>query len=351
MDNIKRILFFQPALPIYRLSFFKKLSELLPFELNVLASRVDTLEVNSVNYDKLTIVGDFLKIGPFLWQKGIPLFDVDKKDIIVISGNIRIINYMLLFVLCKIRNIKVIWWGQGWTAGKRTLFSLLRRKIMLFADGIAVYTHKEANNIKHKNIVGLNNGIDLNEIKLDTFEDMPSDILTLFFIGRLTEKSNILFLLKALSKLERTYHLNIIGDGILENAVINFINDNNMNDFVTLHGSISDNEKIIKISKRCDFFIYTGSVGLSLIHAFALSLPAIIHDNSFEHMPEFAAFENGINGISFKYNDLDDLISVLNTIDKHNSKELSKSARLTVERTFNSDDMALRFLSIVNRLF
>lgn len=352
------IYFIQPVIPKYRVSFFNELNKHHP--LSVQYSKVDFLGVKSyessnIEFNKIE-AKEFLSLyNQLFWQKGIKLLDYNKDDVVVISGNPRVINHMLLMLICKIRNIPVIWWGQGWTASSHGFFSKMRLLLMTLADGVAVYTEDEAKKLKHiKNIIGLNNGLDVDSIRSLNEKSVNQNMrrnldktLNLLFIGRLTEKSNINFLINTIPLINRSIHLHVIGSGPLTSSIKKLISANNVSSNVTMHGAIYNESDISKIANICDFFIYPGSVGLSLIHAYAYGLPAIIHNCSYEHMPEFSAFINGYNGVSFILNDKYSLANAIDSIDYNSIDTLKKNAYDTVSNTYNTKDMAKRFSNLI----
>ncbi|MGC7892373.1 hypothetical protein B9J90_06990 [Vibrio sp. V09_P4A23P171] len=346
-----RLVFLQPALPTYRVSFFESLIFKSNYNVEIYASPRDFLNVKTVQCKGLHLVGNFIKIGPFYWQAGLKVGDISEDDIIVVSGNPRIINYMLLYFKCKLKKRKVIWWGQGWTAGSKGISSRIRRKLMIFSDGIAVYTEKESKEISHRNIIGLNNGLDVNSVPIFDKKLVKKDeVIRLVFIGRLTKKANVNILFKALSKVRVSYHLSIIGDGDVKNDLELLAEELDISSNITWHGQLFNNDNISKITNLCDVFVYPGAVGLSLIHAFSLSLPALVHNEENHHMPEFAAFKESYNGISFSRNNIESLSSVIDSLDKNKLLEMSKNARDTVSESFNTEDMADRFCSLIRKV-
>jgi glycosyltransferase involved in cell wall biosynthesis len=339
------IYFFQPAAPKYRIPFYDKLSE--SCDINVFVAREDFLGVKSeLHPEYIKLAGEFIGFFGAYWHKGVPFSIFMKNDIVVISGNPRILNYMLLLLFCRLRGIKTVWWGQGWTAGKRGVFAQLRRKIMHLADVVLLYTDKEVKEFGGgKKIHALNNGIDTENIpraKLNVDKYHQCSSLNLLFIGRLTKKANMQFLLKALSRLEREYLLHVVGSGEELSALQMLAADLNLSDSVIWHGEVFDEVKISEIASFSHAFIYPGAVGLSLIHAFAHSLPAIVNKDDKYHMPEFAAFEEGYNGLG--YCGEDDLVSLLNSLEISDLLVMSGNARNAVELSYNTSDMADRFL-------
>ncbi|PMG95099.1 glycosyltransferase family 4 protein [Vibrio breoganii] len=345
---MNKIVFLQPALPQYRLDFFEEVKKITKCDIEVYAAKTDFLGVNSVKYSEAFYVDNFVKFGPFYWLKKLGLPTLKKQDVLVVSGNPRILNFMLIFFYYKFLGVKTIWWGQGWTAGKKGLLPKIRRKLMLIADGIAVYTSKEANEIEHNNVVGLDNGVSIKNIpKVDKDFALPIMSLNLLFIGRLTSKSNIELLILALSKLNIDFKLKVIGEGDLREDLKVYSKKLNVSNSIEWFGTIHDEREIAAIARECHLFVYPGSVGLSLIHAFAHSLPAVIHDELDFHMPEAAAFEDKVNGFSFKYNDPDSLATVLCEACSFDLSSMSAQARQTVVDSFNTETMAINFSKLI----
>ena len=356
-----RVIFIQPVLAKYRVDFFEELNKSYPTHVHY--SKFDFLGVKSVEDTNIRfakkLIGNFISFaGRLYWQKGVNLYSYHQDDIVVISGNPRVVNHMLLLLICKLRNIPVIWWGQGWTAGSHGLMSKLRLKLMSIADGVAVYTENEACKLDHLNrVVGLNNGLDIDfirtiskSIKINQENKQCPETLNILYIGRLTEKSNINLLIASLTLINRDFHLHIIGDGQLKPSIENFIKNNKLDSKVTLHGALYNESQIAEIANNCDCFVYPGAVGLSLIHAFAYGLPAIIHNYSHDHMPEFSAFVEGWNGISFTQNDKYSLAKAIDSIDEKSLITMKKNAYDTVSFTYNTKDMAVRFSKLIRSL-
>lgn len=348
-----KLVFFQPAHPIYREALYKKLQGKTDSKVIVFSSNVDFLGVKSVDSVFMNKVGCFLKIGPFYWQKKLGIPKLFSGDIAIINGNARIINYMFLLVFYRIRGIKTIWWGQGWTAGSRGVNAKFRRLMMNLANGVLVYTEKESSDLNViPPVIGLNNGLDLDEI-VDIKEHIKprSDKrnLSLLFIGRLTSKSGIERIVETVIDLKVEVSLNVVGD--YRSFSLDFpelYQRSVLSSRINWHGAIYDESRIAKIAVSCDFFIYGGAVGLSLIHAFSYYLPAIVHSNQLRHMPEFAAFEDGVNGYSFKENDYKNLSSLLVRLNSRCDFSLRMNARNTVENSFNINDMSDRFIKMID---
>ncbi|EKO3487351.1 glycosyltransferase [Vibrio fluvialis] len=355
----RKLIFIQPVLASYRHPFFEELQK--KFNVTVIYSKKDFLNVESVEveqavYTRINLNGFVSVFNKIFWQKGVKFSFFNKDDIVVVSGNPRVINHMFLIIYLRIRGIKVLWWGQGWTANSRGLLSKIRHKMMNLANGILVYTEKEAKQlIVSKPIAGLNNGLDLNSIidlkYLKQAKVTNPESLNLFFIGRLTEKSKIKDIVEVILNINMDVTLSIIGDYTkFKMDFPELYKDSTIQRKVCWYGAIYDENKIASIASNCDYFIYGGAVGLSLIHAFSYYLPAIVHDQEQGHMPEYAAFVNSYNGFSFKKDDFEDLSRLLISLGGIDNSQLKINARNTVLKSFNTHDMADRCQALINKI-
>jgi glycosyltransferase involved in cell wall biosynthesis len=347
----------QPAVPKYRTAFFQLLKK--KYHLNVYSSDIDFLGVKSDKAFEYHSLGLFYKFKFLFWQKGLNLYtNYNLNDIVVINGNPRVLNYMLLFFLLKLRGIKTVWWGHGWSAGSFGLMAKVRIKLMKLSSAVLVYTDKEKDKLAISNSYALNNGLDSSEIEecikaFGSRKSLNSSKFILVFVGRITDKANFDFLLNAMNMVNKNVHLNVIGFGDKLEHYKALSEELGISGRVHWHGAIFDEIRIAKIMLSSHAFIYTGSVGLSLIHGFNYGLPAIVHSNEKQHMPEFSAFENDVNGLSFEQGNIVDLSSKINgmsTLCNATYNNMSNNALKTITDSYNVDDMATRFSAMVEDL-
>jgi glycosyltransferase involved in cell wall biosynthesis len=361
----KRIVISQPAMGRYRKGFIDEIIKLNndEFELFVYASEVANTGAKSmeslppeINYN---LVKHSSILERFFWQSlvfKILKLKLNKNDKFVFCGNPRYLSNMVLAFWLKLSGVDVIWWGHGWSSTSSRLGSYIRFKLMnLFR--VILYTENEVQLLKNKiksPMCGLNNGLNVNEIrngyKLNTCK-YDENILQIAFLGRITSKSDFDLLINALlvmpSEKSQKIRLNVIGD-VTETEITN-ISDKAKQLNIELHGEIWDEKEITNILGKCHVFVYPGAVGLSLIHAFALGLPAIIHNERTAHMPEIAAFEEEVSGISFDMGSKESLAKSLIWASDNKSilASYAVSAFDTVTNTFNTSDMAKRFMNFV----
>lgn len=324
------------------------------FPLKVFACKKDFLGVESVPGLPFVELNDgFTSIfGALYWHKRLGLLSAYKKDdIVVISGNPRIINYMLLMLLCRLRGIEVVWWGHGWSAGSHGLMSKIRIKLMSLANKVLVYTDFEKEKLGRSRCFALNNGLDKTDIQRATSQvDIKRNYgllnFDIVFVGRITEKARLDILIQALPSINHKVRIKVVGDGALRNSLQKLALSLGVENRVDWLGPMFDEDTLAPIMLAAHAFVYPGAVGLSLIHAFNYGLPAIVHSDRSSHMPEFSAFTDGENGIAFVKDDACSLASVINQLVRKPADELhrlSEKASLTVRDTYHIEDMVDRF--------
>jgi glycosyltransferase involved in cell wall biosynthesis len=292
-----------------------------------------------------------------------------KGDVLVISGNPRYLsNYPIVFVARR-RGLGIIWWGHGYTAGSRGWTVTVRKRIMRIADVVLLYTDKEVDDYRRAKfpsdrLFAINNTIDNSEI--DYAKEKWTALLlhafqkkhglksgkTVLFCGRITPKAKLRLALEALAILRRkdaAYRLIIIGDGPGRRSLVALAKKLNIHNAVYWLGAIYDQMEVAPWFLSASAFIYPGSIGLSLLHAFAFGLPVITHDTTELHMPEFAALNNGVNGLLFRYDDALDLASQIGILANDNGKliRMKANALETVRSKFSFNGMVERFVKAV----
>ncbi len=126
-------------------------------------------------------------------------------------------------------------------------------------------------------ILVLANGIDV--AKFDV-KKITSNKIHFTCIGHLGEHKGVLLILQALSSIEdkEKLHINIVGEGPLEENLKNYISDNQLSEYVTLFGKVS-NEKIVTIFAQTDVYIipsmWPENQPVTITEAFSSKIPVI----------------------------------------------------------------------------
>lgn len=360
----------QPATPHYRIDFYEKLVKANVFDFEVFTGSKDHSGVKSVQAPSLNIKYSYPEFSflfdKLIWQKKVLSRNVLNCDAIIVCGNPRIISNYFLLISAKLKGIKIYWWGQGWSAKTTIISFLIRKLIMKCYDGIILYTEKEMDLFEgFNNKTFLNNGLDLGKIdraiqsvasnNYPNITEIDNTCFRLLFIGRITKKSKFSYILHAISLLKGRVpiKLDVIGTADNMEEYLKLAEDLKVESQVEWHGEIFDEDEIATIYLNADFFVYPGDVGLSLIHAFCYSKPAIIHNQFKNHMPEIAAFKTNENGIVFERDSIDSLANTLEEAFalKKQGKigELGSNARKIVQERFNTNYMSNQLVAFLDK--
>jgi len=206
------------------------------------------------------------------------LFFRMKKNFLIISFQSNI----FAIILAKLFNLKVI--VRANTAPEKYLKSFFKKLIFTIffkmADCVIVNSIDFKKSLKK--YLGVNSKVIYNPIKTKKYKKKKffKKKLNIINVGRLTEQKNQLFLLEALSKLEKKFKwtLKIVGRGNLEKKIRLFIKKNSLSKKVELLGY--KNDAIYEISKSDLFILSSIYEGLPnvLIEAQLTGTPIISTD-------------------------------------------------------------------------
>ena len=147
-------------------------------------------------------------------------------------------------------------------------------KIVVVSKSIKNYIIHDIN-IKENLLRIIHNGIA--DVGKSTSEHKNS-IVKFVTVGRLAKIKNQILLLKACKKtlkLNNDFHLTFVGDGPEKNNLINFCNENNLNEYVTFLGFRDD---VINILQEHDVFLLSSDyegISIALLESMSLAMPSI----------------------------------------------------------------------------
>jgi len=321
VKNALRLLIIQPLLPPYRLPLFLKLASL--HKLTIAASNVDP-ELIKILRDSVRIHNcvTLSFLGLFFWQYNLLSISTHGTDVAIINFNPRYISTLLVAIRLRLHGITVYDLNHEVSSTSSVLGTILRNFLCsLICNGRISYTERETHRrVMLKNrlfapaiVSSINNTLDIDSVSLNALPYSSQSRSGLLYIGRVTEKSNVTLLIKALPLLKHDARLHIIGEGDLIKSCKKLASSLNVCHRITWHGQIYDEHSISLIANKCRLFVYPGDVGLSCIHAMAYGLPCILHEDYRYHMPEFSAFQEASCGFTFVRNSI---ISLADVIDR-----------------------------------
>jgi len=360
-----KLYIFQLSIAPYRVPFFDKLDSILDSELAVVgAPAKSTLDKYQDLYERrwlLNLKYREIRVFQMYWITNLMSLRFEKSDVVIFPGTPRVLSFLVLSVKARLAGCKVLWWSHLYSSTSKAHRSLVRLGILSLTDGAIFYTEDEERVYQNKfpawfrtKSHSANNGIDISDIseyKKTYNSELRENII--LFIGRLNGKDKLDLLLHAVSKTGRKdITIAAIGDGLLLEKYKKLAEKLEIDQQVTWYGEIRDEKQISTIVNTAKIFVYPGAVGLSLMHAFAYGIPAIVHDNRQDHMPEICVLANGINGSTFRYKDVESLryviVSTLSNSAHLNTMSINASS--IVQKKYNTKLMAENIARIVRSL-
>ena len=189
---------------------------------------------------------------------------------------------------------------------------------------------------------------------IDFISNKPSKLnkKRLISVGRLSKEKGYMDLLEIFNKLHNIYPdwtLDIVGDGPEKDNLNKYINDNNLGDFVTLHG-FQKKDYIDKLLHEASIYLmtsFTESFGIVLIEAMSHGLPCVAF-NSAEGANEL--INSGENGYLIKNRNHDAYIKKVADLieDKKTRKRIGK-AGFEVSKKYESKVVGEKWFQLLGK--
>lgn len=216
------------------------------------------------------------------------------------------------------------------------------------AARVVAVSHPLSQNIKR--YTGIDAIVIPNMIKLDVFgkcEHRDHRGYRFVTTGALIERKRTLNTIKAIEaihKLGYNVHLDVIGDGHLRSALMEYVWKHGLREIVMFHGLLSPTD-IVKVYETCDCFVLPSSgetFGVVYVEAMAAGLPVIATCCG---GPE--DFINEDNGILIDVDDTEQLLNAFLSFINAQKHYSPTRLRNYVKENFGPEHLALR----LNRLY
>lgn len=287
--------------------------------------------LNEVRFKQILI--DQKRIGPFNYYS---IKGFCQYDCVIFPFNLRNLN--LYFEFFKKSIYKKILFGIGVNAsyGKKydskNFMSLLRVLFVHRYDYSIFYERypllkyisygvsPEKMSVAY-NTVAPNRNFNIN---VKTYE-------SIIFIGSLYKQKKIFDLISAYKTLINnkaiTLNLEIVGDGDEFSNVRKYINEHNLTNYITLHGNITEDDKLLPIMQRAAVCVSPGQAGLSVQKCFSYGTGFITTQNAITG-GEIFSIQDGITG-NFYDGSVSDLVEKLSMYsDSSYCEKISKNSYL-----------------------
>ena len=273
-----RILLHQENLFEYRLELLNQLGKM--HQLVVLTSNN---QLATKDYNFRIINGKRIVIGKFIFNLGVFKLIFSRFDKYIFVSNLYYPLTILLFFLIP-KSKRILW---GCAAEKENSSLMFRIFMMKGSKSLIAYNDDEREKL-------LKYGIDLkktfvanNTIHVpNASHDKITEKTSLIYVGRLQKRKKIDLLLEAFSRLNSPIRENIkieiVGDGVIKEGLIQLSKKLNIDKSVIFHGKITDHNKLKKIFSRSYAYVSPDAIGLGLQHSFAYGVPVITSKNGYK---------------------------------------------------------------------
>lgn len=191
-----------------------------------------------------------------------------------------------------------------------------------------------------------------NSINFFPQEKAKLETENLISIGRLSHEKGYLDLIDIFKELHEKYpdsKLNIIGDGPDRKKIEKKIKDNNLEDYIILHG-FQEKEYINKYLEKSSVYImtsYTESFGLVLLEAFAYGIPCVAYSSA-EGANEIIS--DNWDGYLIKDRDKNKMIKrICELLSNRNRRLIMGANGIKKAQEFNTQKTKQKWIEIINR--
>lgn len=291
-------------------------------------------------------------------------------DAYVFYGNIRVVSNLVWATLFRAMGKPVLLWGQAHTWGANVRTERMRLAWWRTFEHLLVYTDAEVEWLRARgftqDVTGLNNGLDQLAIERAVAEWPAARLRAwqeeqglaghslILSVARLTPKNRFDLVVHTLPALIEHFPgllWCVVGGGEEEARLRSLAASLGVGEHVRWVGPEYAEERLAPWFLSSRLFVFPGSIGLSLLHAFGYGLPVITHGNPANQGPEFAALRHVVNGLTFPEGDLAALTNCMALLlaQPQAAQHMGRNG-LDVARTrYNVDVMVERFSAAVRR--
>jgi len=358
-----QVAFVENVITNYRVDFFERLARYEDFEITVFCSDAKGVPklkiVENVSGFKYVRVPAHGSEKYFVWQK-LPFKDLRRNyDIVCYYANPRYLSTLFATTCDYLFGRPCVLRNHYKTAGKDRLSERIRLFWTRRFKNILVYTRKEVATMRKDgflshNLEGWGNGLNGDEIKhqiqshsQESLQQWKSQVgiedkTVIVSVGRLIARNQFEQIPNAIKELNSEFKnllWCVIGDGSCKDVIRNEAIKLGVADQVRFLGPIYEESELARWFLSAVGLVHPGTIGLSMIHAFAYGLPVVTHNSRRMHNPEFDAATNE-NSFLYPFGKLDLIPESIRSLCQMTNKK-SKGENLNAWRTSIRDNVLL----------
>lgn len=358
-----RVLMQQPALPAFRVPFFRALAAKEGIDFRLLYADGEMPTVEADRFDAEHRVIRHLPGGLFWDGEHLKRMRRGDWDVHILTWNTRYLSLVPTIRLAKKRKAGVICWGHGYSKNEGPLRDRLRFETAKMSDAIVLYSRSVAASYIERGLPEEKVFVALNSLdpapiqaarektlarpeKLEAFQKEHG--LTgpvILYVSRLYPENRVDMLLDSTKALLADFpdlKTVIIGIGKNEDELRAQAERLGIEKHVIFAGQIYGEENIAPWFCSADMFCYPANIGLSILHAMNHALPVVTSDKTESQNPEIEALRDGENGLTYRHGDTDDMTRVLRRLleDREMRERLGAEAHQTATGQYSTERMA-----------
>ena len=275
-NNSVLIIMDMPLFP-YRIYAYNQLAE-RGYDLTVVSdSNVDAVYEIPLKFKHIRYGAK--KIGGFEWLKGFKVSMCDKYDYVIVTPNLRVLNFISLYGK-KYRD-KMLAWGhlKGCTSAN-PVAAWIRRPLLRRMNALIFYESGTRDEFlkmgfpEEKLFVANNTQY----VEPDTVvRGLPKEYF--LYVGRIQERKGVDMALRAFAKLKREkkdeqLKFVTVGGGDKE-PLLKVAKEEGIDEAVVFTGAIHDQKKLGEVFSKAYAYVSPGHVGLGVLHSLACGVPVI----------------------------------------------------------------------------
>ena len=330
MTNSKpKVLILQGVIASYRVPIFNIIAE--QFDLTVAYYLKDGSKAEC-KFKKQNL--KYNQIGPFIWIKSLRKY-CNQFDVVIFSNDLHVPCFCLLpFGYNK---YKAITWGIGLRASYTRLYDTTRKHTLLDRITQCIYSVSDASifYMEKAKEFWKNTALDMRKIfvapnttKVECVDICPQLKNSLLFIGTLYKEKGIMIFLnaykEALPHLIKPLQLNIIGGGVEEAALRQYVEEIGISEYAIFHGAIYDENELSAHFKRALVCVSPHQAGLSVAKSMGYGVPFVTYKESITGGERYH-ITHGENGILYE-NDAD-LVDIIIEASNNPNKYIEMGMR------------------------
>jgi glycosyltransferase involved in cell wall biosynthesis len=361
-----RLVVQEPALPKYRVAFFRELARRPEIKLKVFYSDTPNLpNADPEGFEGIHVpVRRKMLFGrPFAWSVSQwRCAGTEEADVLLLEWDLHYLSLVPSLLRARLRGLPVVLWGHGYSKNEAALREFLRRKVGQLGTAGMFYNYIAAGKFIERGWAPERCHVALNSLdqapiqaareawlqdgRLDQFkrEQGIADVPTILFVSRLEPDNRVDLLIQSAHELRKFYpnlRVHIIGKGRDQENLQSLVQSLGLTDHIRFLGAIYDEMKLAPWFLSANLFCYPANIGLSILHAFGYGLPVVTSDRVESQNPEIEAMRHEENGLLYADGDLGALTNALRRIldDRGFAHQLSEGAHRTVMERFNMEKM------------